>query len=381
MVGTGVSAAHGILIKGGAQLQKASEIHTILFDKTGTLANGRPVISDVQMVGTDVDVGVGADTDNQSGGTAEHSEADILWRLGCLERNSEHPLAEAVVNYAKQHCPDRAWVDPTDFVATTRQGVTGQIAGVRISLGNRTFLKAQNVPITAATETALVDLERQGKTAVIAELDGTAVAALGISDEIKPDAAAALRYLQQKLHVEVWIVTGDNRRTATAVAKQLDISMDYVIAEALPAGKLQKVKELQNEGKVVAMIGDGINDSPALAQADLGISVGRGADIAAEAADIVLMKGNVSDVCVAIDVSKVIFRQKRLNLFWSMVYNCCGIPVAAGVFYAQTEVRLRPEVAAIAMAFSSISVVLSSLALKLYRPPEVVKKTPKQQTV
>ena len=150
-------------------------------------------------------------------------------------------------------------------MATTKQGLTGQITGVRISLRDRTCLKSQNVPITAATETALVDLERQGKTAVIAELDGIAVAVIGISDEIKPDTAAALRYLQNKLHVEVWIVTGDNRRTATAVAKQLDISMDYVIAEALPAGKLQKVTELQNEDKVVTMVGDGINDSPALA--------------------------------------------------------------------------------------------------------------------
>lgn len=194
---------------------------------------------------------------------------------------------------------------------------------------------------------------------------------MGVADEIKADAATSIAYLHERLGVEVWMVTGDNPRTAHAVSRHLGIPTPRVISEALPATKVQHVQRMQGEGRVVCFVGDGINDSPALAQADVGLSVGTGTEIAAEASDMVLVAGNVSDVCTALDLSRAIFRRIQWNFVWSLMYNCLGIPIAAGALYPLTRVRLPPPVAAIAMALSSISVVLSSMALRLYRPPDL----------
>jgi magnesium-transporting ATPase (P-type) len=194
---------------------------------------------------------------------------------------------------------------------------------------------------------------------------------MGLADEIKPDAATSIAYLQERLGVEVWMVTGDNPRTAHAVGQHLGIPIHRVISEALPATKVQHVQRMQGEGQIVCFVGDGINDSPALAQADVGLSVGTGTEIAAEASDMVLAAGNVSDVCTALDLSRAIFRRIQWNFVWSLMYNCLGIPIAAGALYPLTHIRLPPPVAAIAMALSSISVVLSSMALRLYRPPDL----------
>jgi soluble P-type ATPase len=194
---------------------------------------------------------------------------------------------------------------------------------------------------------------------------------MGVADETKPDAAASVAYLQEWLKVDVWMVTGDNRRTAHAVGQQLGIPSQRVISEALPVAKLQHVERLQGEGHVVCFVGDGINDSPAMVQANVGMSVGTGTEIAAEASDMVLVAGNVSDVCTALHLSRTIFRRIQWNFVWSLVYNCLGIPIAAGIFYPLARIRLPPPVAAISMALSSISVVLSSMALRLYHPPSL----------
>jgi Cu+-exporting ATPase len=194
---------------------------------------------------------------------------------------------------------------------------------------------------------------------------------MGVADEIKPDAATSVAYLQERLGVDVWMVTGDNPRTAHAVGQQLGIPRHRIVSEALPATKLQHVERLQGEGHVVCFVGDGVNDSPALAQADVGMSVGTGTEIAAEASDMVLVAGNVSDVCTALNLSRTIFRRIQWNFVWSLMYNCFGIPIAAGALYPLARIRLPPPMAAISMALSSISVVLSSTALRLYRPPDL----------
>lgn len=372
MVGTGVGASHGILIKGGEQLQHASEIDAIIFDKTGTLTQGKPVVSDFLRI-TNVPEGHEK--------VKIMSDKEVLWILGSLERNSEHPLASAIVSYAEQRIPEKwlqekPFVDPSNFIAVTGKGVSGEVESMSLAIGNRAYAQEFHVglQLTEEIEQEMVKIESVGKTAVLAIIDGVVAAVVGISDAMKEDSIPSIRYLREEKNIEVWLVTGDNTRTASAVADKLGLPMKYVLAEAAPEAKLEKVKSLQREGKVVAMVGDGINDSPALAQADVGISIGSGTEIAAEAADMVLVKGNVADVCSAIDLSRTIFRRIRLNYLWALLYNCLGIPIAAGVFYPIVQVRLPPAVAAVAMALSSISVVVSSLALKLYKPPDIISK-------
>ena len=215
-------------------------------------------------------------------------------------------------------------------------------------------------------------MEEVGKTAIIAALNGNVCLVLGIVDQVKDDATASIVYLRDIMGMDVWMVTGDNSRTAAAISQQVGLSSDRVIAEALPATKLEKVRSLQSDGRsVVCMVGDGINDSAALAQADVGIGMGSGADIATEASDMILVKGHVTDVCTALHLSRALFRRIQWNLTLSLIYNCLGIPVAVGLFYPFVHVRLPPTIAAVAMALSSISVVLSSLTLRFYRPPNV----------
>jgi P-type Cu+ transporter len=299
----------------------------------------------------------------------------LLWLLGSLERNSEHPLALAVVTYSETeiatYLHDNPFRQPKNFQAFTGRGASGKIDGVMVAVGNRSFCSIQDISISSEVEAQMSTLEQDGKTAILAAIDGKIAGVMGIADELKSDAACALAYLQSHMGVEVWMVTGDNSRTARAISMQLGLAPDNVISEALPVDKVQQVKKLQAQGKIVAMIGDGINDSPALAQANVGMSLGTGAEIAAEAADMVLVRGNVADVCTALDLSRVMFRRIQLNLFFSLVYNCLGIPVAAGVFYPFIRTRLPPTLAAVAMALSSLSVVSSSLALRLYVPPKV----------
>jgi Cu+-exporting ATPase len=337
----------------------ASKVNAVVFDKTGTLTINRPTISDFIIV---------------NGCTMERD--DLLWLFASLERNAEHPLAVAVVAYALDQLDDDFMDDkplrcPVDFVAKTGRGAMGVIDGHTVAIGNRPYIKDM-AEISLEVEISMRYLEEAGKTAILACVDNEVRVVMGIADELKADAGATLRYLQDRMGIEVWMVTGDNERTATAIANQLGLSLDRVISEALPVAKVLQVKKLQREGKMVCMVGDGINDSAAMTQANVGISLATGAEIAIEAADMVLVReGHVQEVVTALDLSRVLFRRIQLNLVFSLIYNCLGIPVAAGVFYPVLQVRLPPTLAAVAMALSSLSVVASSLALRLYRPPKL----------
>ena len=370
MVGTGVGAHHGVLMKGGETLEVAGKVNAVIFDKTGTLTQGKPVVTDFITVVPDHAL---QGISNSVGMPVEQA---LLWLLGSLERNSEHPLATAVVTYIEEKLkhllPAHNFAQPSDFVAMTGCGASGTINGsITVAAGNRSFAKRQNLPVSADIEALLQELEGIGKTAVLVGINGTICAVLGVADQLKAEAKASIEYLESH-GVEVWMVTGDSQRTANAIARKLHLSPDRVIAEALPTSKVEHVRSLQARGLRVAMVGDGVNDSPALAEADVGMSMGAGAEIATEASDMILVSGKVSDVCTALDLSRVIFRRIQMNLLFSMMYNLLSIPLAAGLFFPIFHTRLPPTVAAIAMALSSISVVCSSLALRWYKPPDVV---------
>jgi len=360
VVGCGRGASLGILIKGGEALEVASKVDSIIFDKTGTLTRGTPVITDFEKMPANQDM------------PDEH----LLWLVGCLERTSEHPLAKAIVKYVEERLPsgylkENPFVEPAKFRALTGRGASGIVSNTTVAAGNRSFAVEHNIALPREAEAAMLEMEFVGKTTIVVAIDGVVALVLGLRDEEKPDAKASIAYLRDVMKLDVWMVTGDNRRTAAAIAAQLGFPQNRLISEALPAAKVQQVRKLKADGRVVAMIGDGINDAGALAEADVGISVGTAAEIAAEASDLVLVKGDVRDVCTALDLSRTIFRRIQLNLLWSLLYNTLGIPIAAGAFYPIVQRRLPPTVAALAMALSSISVVLSSLSLRLYKPPVI----------
>lgn len=366
MVGTGVGATNGVLVKGGAALEVASKVNTIVFDKTGTITKGSPVVTDFRQLGEK------SESEDQ-----QTNEDYLLWLLGSLERSSEHPLAKAVVQFAEEKLGDalksNPFIEPANFRAVTGRGTCGTLLGrVSVAVGNRSFATAMDYQIPLVADQEMRDLEKDGKTAILAIVDGAVVAVIGIADELKDDAPDAIRFLQDKLHFDVWMMTGDNATTADAIRKQLDLRPDRVVAEALPSTKLDRIVSLQENGAIVAMVGDGINDSPALAQANVGISLATGAEIAAEAADIILVSGkHMKEVCTAMHLTSTIFSRIKWNLGWSLFYNCMAIPIAAGVLFPLTHERLPPTFAAAAMAFSSISVVLSSLMLYRYKPPTI----------
>jgi len=298
----------------------------------------------------------------------------LLWLFGSLERNSEHPLASAIVSHAEEklgsYLDITPFAQPSNFVALTGRGAAGTVNGVKISIGNRAFAHHENMIISEELEEMLCRIEADGKTAIVAGLNGEVCAVVGVADEIKEEAEASIRTLQA-MGIEIWMLTGDSSRTAVAIARRLNLPLSHVVSEALPSSKVEMVRELQSQGRIVAMVGDGVNDSPALAEADVGMSMGTGAEIAAEASDMVLVSGKVSDACVALDLSKVIFRRIQWNFVFSMIYNLLSIPLAAGVFFPIFHARLPPTVAAIAMSLSSVSVVCSSLAIRLYKPKNV----------
>jgi Cu+-exporting ATPase len=313
MVGTGVGAKQGILMKGGETLELASKVDSVVFDKTGTLTQGKPAITDFSVLVTDAVFWKEVIIQRPKYSTEDY----LLWLLGSLERNSEHPLAGAVVAYAEEKLQNRIdFAQPSNFLALTGRGASGTIQdNMNVAVGNRAFCQLQGIEIGRQTEDSMQRLERKGKTAIVAAVNGTVCVVMGIADQLKPDAAASIFYLREHMGLDVWMVTGDNRRTARAIARQLQLPADRVIAEALPVAKVERVQQLQAEGRIVAMIGDGVNDSPALAQANVGMSLGTGAEIAAEASDMVLVKGNVADVCTALDLSKVIFRRIQVSDF------------------------------------------------------------------
>ena len=341
MVGTGRGAELGILIKSGEALEKAHKINTVVFDKTGTLTEGKPKVTDILTM-------------------KEYKENDILQIAGALELHSEHPLGEAIVEEAK----NRGLVFPqvNDFISITGQGVYGKIEESEVLIGNIKLMKAKNIEITMKKE--LDELASQGKTPMYMAIDGKFLGIIAVADVMKEEAIDTIKELKTRGY-KIGMITGDNKITAEAIGKQVGI--DMIFAEVTPEDKYLKVKELQEEGYNVAMVGDGINDSPALVQADVGIAIGGGTDIAMESADIVLMKRNLKDVLTAMDLSNVTIRNIKQNLFWAFIYNTLGIPIAAGVLYPFTGHLLNPMIAGGAMAMSSVSVVTNALRLKKFK--------------
>jgi len=343
MVGTGKGAEHGILIKGGEPLEAAHRIDAVIFDKTGTLTYGRPSVTDVIPLGGS-------------------SEEEVLSLAGSLERSSEHPLAEAVYRYARERGVETRQVE--GFRAIPGHGVEGKIGGSRYLLGNRRLVSGLASVDTAEAERVLATLEEQGKTAVLLAGERGILGVIALADTVKPTAAEAVSALE-KMGIAVYMITGDNARTANAIARQLGIR--HVLAEVLPQGKAEEVKKLEQAGRRVAMVGDGINDSPALAQADLGIAMGSGTDVAIEAGGIVIVRDDPRDVLTAIQLSRETYNKVRQNMFFALFYNVVGIPIAARAL-AGLGLVLRPELAGLAMALSSISVVTNSLLLRGFRP-------------
>ncbi|WP_443863329.1 heavy metal translocating P-type ATPase [Fusobacterium ulcerans] len=341
MVGTGRGAELGILIKSGEALEKAHKVNTVVFDKTGTLTEGKPKVTDILTM-------------------EGYKENDTLQIAGALELHSEHPLGEAIVEEAK----NRGLVFPqvNDFISITGQGVYGKIEESEVLIGNVKLMKAKNIEITMKKE--LDELASQGKTPMYMAIDGKFLGIIAVADVMKEEAVDTIKELKERGY-KIGMITGDNKITAEAIGKQVGI--DMIFAEVTPEDKYLKVKELQEEGYNVAMVGDGINDSPALVQADVGIAIGGGTDIAMESADIVLMKRNLKDVLTAMDLSNATIRNIKQNLFWAFIYNTLGIPIAAGLLYPFTGHLLNPMIAGGAMAMSSVSVVTNALRLKNFK--------------
>lgn len=342
MVGTGKGAEHGILVKGGEPLEMACKINAIVFDKTGTLTKGEPEVTDVFNLGG-------------------RNEKDVIKMAASLEKLSEHPLAEAIYSHAKKE--SIGIVEVQNFKAVPGQGVQGNIGGVMYLCGNRKLMENAGL----ATDTALQKmrrLEEEGKTVMMLATTQEIIGLIAVADTVKTTSKAAVEKLQ-KLGVAVYMITGDNERTGKAIAVQVGIT--NVLAEVPPEGKAAEIKKLQMAGKKVAMVGDGINDAPALAQADLGIAMGNGTDVAMETGGIVIMKNDLMDVVGSIQLSKQTMGKIKQNMFFALFYNIIGIPIAARVF-ASWGFVLKPELAGLAMAFSSISVVSNSLLLRFFRP-------------
>ncbi len=336
MVGTGKGAEMGILIKNSEALEKAKAIHTVIFDKTGTITIGKPIVTDFKMLDN-------SDTEN-----------NVLQLTASIENKSEHPLADAVVRFAKEKYGDL--IEPDTFDSHTGLGVSGTVAGTEIIVGSPAFLASKSIKLGDA-ENIAAGLQSQGKTVIYSVINGKIAGVIGIADVIKDNSKNAVHQLQQ-MGLEIIMLTGDNETTAQAIAHEVGI--DDFKSEVMPDQKASIVRSYQDNGKIVSMVGDGINDAPALAQADLGIAIGSGTDIAMEASDITLMKGDLQGVVNAIAISRRTFKTIKQNLFWAFIYNTTGIPLAAFGL-------LNPMFAAFAMAMSSVSVLSNSLRLKKYK--------------
>ncbi len=343
MVGVGKAAEHGILIRNGEALQRACELTAVVLDKTGTVTEGRPSVTELV--------------------PAEGHDEDELLRLAAgVERGSEHPLAHAILEAASARGLEAP--EPEGFEAIAGHGVRARVDGRLVLFGNARLMAREGVDVSVL-EARAAELAARARTAMYLAADGKAVGVVAVADRIKPDAADAIRRLHAR-GLRVVMLTGDQRRTAEAVARE--VGVDEVVAEVLPQDKAAKVAELQARGEVVAMVGDGINDAPALAQADVGFAIGSGTDVAIESADVTLMRGSLHGVADAIEISRATLRNIKQNLFGAFVYNTLGIPVAAGALYPFTGMLLNPIVAGAAMAMSSVTVVTNANRLRFFRP-------------
>ncbi len=343
MVGTGKGAENGILIRSAEALETAHKLDTIVLDKTGTITKGKPELTDVIVNG-------------------ELAEAELLRLAASVEKSSEHPLAQAIVDGARAR--QLELVDATEFEAIPGHGVSAGVEGHRLTLGNLKLMRQIGASLDGL-ETQAQALADDGKTPMYVAVDGQAAGIVAVADTVKEDSREAIARLK-RLGLEVVMITGDNQRTAHAIARQVGI--ERTLAEVLPEDKARNVQMLQQEGKIVAMVGDGINDAPALAQADVGLAIGTGTDVAIEASDITLIKGSLTGVAVAIELSKATMRNIKQNLFGSFAYNTLGIPVAAGVLYPFFGILLSPIIASAAMALSSVTVVGNALRLRGFKP-------------
>ncbi len=348
MVGTGRGAEHGVLIKGGESLETAHKLNTIVLDKTGTITEGKPELTDVV---------VGPDTD----------ENEMLTLVASAERQSEHPLGQAIVRGAASRGLELRTA--SDFKAVPGSGLEASVDGKHILLGNLRMMKERGIS-TNQLDTKSDELAAGGKTPMFVAIDGKFAGLIAVADQVKSEAAAAIAAMK-KMNITVVMMTGDNKRTAEAVGKRVGI--ERVLSEVQPDGKAGEIRRLQSENAIVAMVGDGINDAPALAQADVGIAIGTGTDVAIEASDITLLRGDLRGVVTAIALSRATIRTVKQNLFWAFVYNLVGIPIAAGVLYPITGWLLSPVIASAAMSLSSVSVVTNSLRLRRFKPPSVAR--------
>ena len=350
MVGTGKGATNGILFKSAEALENVHNVNTVVLDKTGTITQGKPVVTDIF--------------------ASSGSERELLQTAASLEKLSEHPLAEAIVERAKEE--GLAYLKVEDFCQIPGQGITGRVEGAFCLAGNARLLEANRV---AGGEWLAKgqELADNGKTPLYFAKDGKLLGIIAVADVVKPTSTQAIAELKA-MGVEVVMLTGDNTRTAQAIQRQ--VGADRVVAEVLPQDKEQEVRRLQESGKKVAMVGDGINDAPALARADVGVAIGAGTDVAIESADVVLMKSDLLDVSTAIQLSKSVLRNIKENLFWAFFYNAIGIPVAAGVFVTAFGLKLNPMIGALAMSFSSVFVVSNALRLRFFKPKHQASACP-----
>ena len=346
MVGTGKGAEHGVLIKSGEALETTHNLDTIVFDKTGTLTEGKPIVTDILV-------------------TPLITKENLLYYAASGETGSEHPLGEAIVQKSKEE--NMTLAKPDHFEAIPGYGIRVEIEGKDMYSGNRKLMLEQKIDLSSM-EKESDRLADEGKTPMYLSVDGELAGIIAVADTLKENSMKAVKELRRR-GVEVIMITGDNKRTAKAIAKQVGI--DSVLSEVLPEDKAEEVKKLQEAGKEVAMVGDGINDAPALAQADVGIAVGSGTDVAIESADIVLMRNDLTAVLTAIDLSHATLRNIKQNLFWAFAYNLVGIPVAMGLLYIFGGPLMSPMFAAVAMSFSSVSVLLNALRLRRFKPAVV----------
>ena len=346
-VGVGRGAELGVLIKNGEALERSEKLTTIIFDKTGTLTKGKPEVTDI--------IGIGI-------------ENRILLKFtASVEKNSKHPLAEAIVKKSVESGIEL--LSSENFNTFGGKGVIAKVEGKEILIGNRVLLKEKNISLPEVVEKNIFQLENEGKTVMLIAFNNSVAGMIAITDTLKETTKDAIKEFKE-MKFNIFMITGDNIRTAKAIAKQAGI--ENVLAEVLPQDKANEVKRLQEKGEVIAFVGDGINDAPALAQADVGIAIGSGTDIAIEAGDIVLIKDDLMDAVAAVQLSKKVMSRIRQNIFWAFAYNTALIPVAAGILYPFFKITFRPELAGLAMAMSSVTVVSLSLMLKKYVPP--VKK-------
>ena len=337
IVGVGKGAQEGILIKDAATLQKLQSVNTVVVDKTGTLTKGKPEVVAVELYG-------------------KKEESEILQILASLESKSEHPLASAILAYAKEHAVEPRSTDTFEIIEG--KGVKGMLAGTEYFAGNTKLIIDLGIAFDINT---LTEHTRKGRTPIILATAKEVLGLVWVADAVKPEAVTAIKKLHS-LGIKTVMLTGDNRQTAEAIAKEVGI--DDIVAEVLPGEKLNKIKELQAEGRIVAMAGDGVNDAPALAQADVGIAMGTGTDVAIETAGITLLGGDIGKLVKAIRLSRLTMNGIKQNLFWAFAYNIIGIPIAAGILFPFFGLLLSPVIAGLAMALSSVSVVLNSLRLK-----------------